>query len=272
MVSSFVRSFSDLCLIRVTTSIGSRKHLSEIYLSFWLTYHCERLLRLLDSFRARCGDPTSALSVLRLSFVTILIGSSERVVRESSIIFLSVLSLSPVSVSLRPLSGFSLVWMPNVQEAWDSILCVLLSTLLLSSCCDGGSHSRRKLSEPCTASPTHRVHRLAWTQRVHLAPQLVHLPLVQQGLVLQAALVGVPEEPACRYHRHHLRWEVSCFPSACSSRRCQRWILGQRLRLAIAHVREFGAWLEWATRCRPVLWMVLHNFTATRSRIFSTML
>ena len=257
----------------MTTSIGSRKHLSEIYLSFWLTYHCERLLGLLDSFRARCGDPTSALSFLRLSFVTILIGSSERVVRESSIIFLAVLSLFPVSVSLRPLSGFSLVWMRNVQEAWDSILCVLLSTLLLSSCCFVVVAPTRGGNCQNPVPPLQPTEFTDWRgQSAYTWP-----PSSSTCRSSNRALCFRRHWWASRRSQHAVttattsdgRCHVS---SACSSRRCQRWILGQRLRLAIAHVREFGAWLEWATRCRPVLWMVLHNFTATRSRIFSTML
>ena len=49
--------------------------------------HCERLLRLPDSFRAHCGDPTSpTLSVTcDLSFVTVFVGSSETIIRVSSV-------------------------------------------------------------------------------------------------------------------------------------------------------------------------------------------
>ena len=163
--------------------------------------------------------------------------------------------------------------MPKVQEAWDSILCVLLSTLLLSSCClvmvaptrGGNCQNPVRLSNP-QSSP------------IGVDPARTPGPPARPpaarptGPCASGGTGGRPGGASMPLPPPPPQMGGVMFPQPAAPAAAQRWILGQRLRLAIAHVREFGAWLEWATRCRRVLCMVLHNFTATRSRILATML
>ena len=141
--------------------------------------HCEPLVRLLGSFQAHCGDPTYlVLSELRLSYVTILVGASERIVRVSFITFAPALSRS-----LKLLISLCVIWVCWV--VW-TVGCRCLC-LCLCLCWQWHKTTHRthlaahtyNTQNTHTTNTTHNTHHTHNTHNTHNTQHTPHTPHTQ---------------------------------------------------------------------------------------------